>query len=261
MPVETEQRGRVLLITLNRPEKMNALNQELMEGLAQTWERVRDDDAIWAAILTGAGDRAFCSGRDLLAGTQGSPEYHRERLARGEAVGPRGLRYTPDGLWKPVIAAVNGYALAGGFALALACDFRFAAESARLGSMAVKRSLIGGGQIVRLTRYVPFGKALELLLSGDHISAAEAERMGFVNRVYPQAELLPACFDFAEKLCRNGPLAMRATKEVAYRSLDLPFREAMRLEGEFYNRILETEDVLEGHRAFAEKREPVWQGR
>jgi enoyl-CoA hydratase/carnithine racemase len=261
MPVETEQRGHTLLITLNRPEKMNALNQELMEGLAEAWRRVDKDDDIWVAVITGAGDRAFCSGRDLFAGTQGSWEYHRERLARGERIEPRELKYTPENIWKPVIAAVNGYALAGGLALALSCDFRIAADTARLGSMAVKRNLLGGGQIVRLTRYVPFAKALELLLLGHHISAAEAAQIGLVNAVVPQEELLPTAMHWAEQLCNNGPLAVRATKEVAYRSLDMTFREASRLEGEFYNKMLETEDVVEGHLAFKERREPVWKGR
>ncbi len=262
MPVLTEQRDRTLLITLDRPEKMNALNQELMEGLAAAWRRLDEDESIWVAILTGAGDRAFCSGRDLFAGTQGSWEYHREQLAKGEKVPPRELRYTPDGVMKPVIAAVNGYSLAGGFALALACDLRIAADTARLGSMAVKRNLLGGGQIVRLTRYVPFAKALELLLLGDHISAAEAERIGLVNKVVSQAELLPTAFEWAEKICANGPLAVRSTKEVAYRGgLEQDFRSATRMEGEAYNRMLETEDVVEGHAAFRERREPVWKGR
>lgn len=261
MPVEMEQRDRVLLLTLNRPEKMNALNQEMMEQLAEAWRRVREDDGIWVTIVTGAGDRAFCSGRDLLAGAPGSPEYHRERLARGEQVEPRELHYTPDGIAKPVIAALNGWTLAGGFALALSCDFRLAAETARLGSPAVKRGLAGGDQIVRLTRFVPFARGLEMVMLGDHISAAEAERIGLVNAVVPPERLLPTAFDWAERLCRNGPLAVRATKDVAYRALDLTFREARRLEGEVYNRILETEDVMEGHRAFAEKREPVWKGR
>jgi enoyl-CoA hydratase/carnithine racemase len=262
MPVHTEQRGRVLLITLDRPEKMNALNQELMEGLSDAWKRVDADDDIWVAILTGAGDRAFCSGRDLFAGTQGSWEYHRDRLERGEKIEPRELRYTPDGVKKPVIAAVNGYSLAGGFALALACDIRIAADTARIGSMAVKRNLLGGGQIIRLTRYIPFAKALELLLLGDHISAAEAERIGLVNKVVPQGDLLPTAFEWAEKICQNGPLAVRATKEAAYKGgLEMPFRDATRLEGELYNRMLETEDVQEGHAAFRERREPVWKGR
>lgn len=262
MPVETDLRENVLLITINRPEKMNALNQEIMSQLDESWQRVREDDRIWVAIITGAGERAFCSGRDLFAGTQGSWEYHRERLASGEPVQPRELNYTPENVWKPVIAAVNGYALAGGLALALACDFRIAAETARLGSMAVKRNLLGGGQIVRLTRFVPFAKALELTMLGDHIDAAEAHRIGLVNQVVPQEQLLATAFDWAARLCRNGPLAVRATKEVAYRGgLEMPFRDALRLEGEFYNKMLETEDVQEGHTAFRERREPVWKGR
>lgn len=261
MPVETELRDHTLLVTLNRPEKMNALNQELMEGLQEAWERVRDDADVWVAVLTGAGDRAFCSGRDLFAGTQGSWEYHRDQLANGDAVEPRVLKYTPDGVAKPVIAAINGYALAGGFALALACDLRIASETARIGSMAVKRNLLGGGQIVRLTRYVPFAKALEILLLGDHIPAADAERIGLVNAVVPPDQLIDTALDWAARISRNGPLAVRATKMVAYEALELPWQDAARLEGEQYNAMLETEDVQEGHLAFKERREPVWKGR
>lgn len=263
MPVDFEMRGRVALLTLNRPEKMNALDAQMMDQLSEYWRRVRDDNGIWVAIITGVGDRAFCSGRDLLAGAPGSPEFHRARKQQGEVVPPREVHYTPEGIWKPVIGAINGYALAGGFALALACDLRIAADTARLGSMAVKRNLLGGGgQTQRLTRYVPFAKALELLLLGDHISAGECERIGLVNKVVPQPELLTTAFDWAERICKNGPLAVRATKEAAYRGgLDMTFREGMRLEGQFYNAMLETEDVLEGAAAFKERREPVWQGR
>jgi E-phenylitaconyl-CoA hydratase len=262
MSVDFELRGRVALLTLNRPEKMNALDAKMMDQLQAHWQRIRDDDGIWVAIITGAGDRAFCSGRDLMAGAPGSPEHHRARLARGETVEPREPHFTPENLWKPVIAAINGYTLAGGFALALACDFRIAADSARIGSMAVKRNLLGGGgQTQRLIRYVPFAKALELLLLGDHVPAAELERIGLVNKVVPREQLLSTAFEWAERLCRNGPLAVRATKEAAYRGLAMSFREGMRLEGTLYNRMLETEDVLEGARAFKERREPVWQGR
>lgn len=259
--VLTEQRDRVLLITLNRPEKMHSLNQEMMGALADVWGRVRDDDGIWVAIITGSGERAFCSGRDLFAGTPGSWEYHRAQKAAGAELAPRQRPWAPNNLWKPVIAAVNGYALAGGFALALACDFRLAAGTARLGSMAVKRNLLANGQIVRLTRYVPFAKALELILLGDHISAAEAQAIGLVNAVVPQGELLPTAFAWAERICKNGPLAVRASKEVAYRALELPFAEALQLEGERYENMLETEDVQEGQTAFRERREPVWRSR
>jgi enoyl-CoA hydratase/carnithine racemase len=261
MPIETEQHGKTLLITLNRPEKMNSLDQEMMTGLHDTWQRFRDDDDLWVAVVTGAGDRAFCSGRDLFAGAPGSFEYLQERKARGEPIEPHRQSFVPSDLWKPVIGAINGYALAGGFALALACDLRIAADTARMGSMSVKRNLLGGGQIVRLTHYVPFAKALEILLIGDHISAQDAERIGLVNAVVPQADLLPTALDWAERICKNGPLAVRAQKEVAYRSLELSWHDATRLEGEKYDEMLETEDVREGHLAFKERRDPVWKAR
>jgi E-phenylitaconyl-CoA hydratase len=259
--VHVEQRGRVLLITLDRPEKMNALNGSMMAALAESWQRLRDDDELLAAIVTGAGDRAFCSGRDLFAGAPGSIEHHRAQQQAGQNEPRNERRWLPVDLWKPVIAAVNGYALAGGFALALACDFRLAASGARLGSMAVKRNLLGAGQIVRLTRYVPFAKALELIMLGDHVPAEEALTFGLVNAVVPQAQLLDTAFAWADKLAKNGPLAVRASKEVAYRSLDMPFSEAARLEARMYDAMLDTEDVVEGHAAFRERREPVWQGR
>jgi E-phenylitaconyl-CoA hydratase len=259
--VHVEQRDRVLLITLDRQEKMNALDAGMMAALAETWERVRQDDGIWVAIVTGAGERAFCSGRDLFAGAPGSIEYHRARREQGDAVPPNERRWLPVDVWKPVIAAINGYALAGGFALALACDFRIAAAGARLGSMAVKRNLLGAGQIVRLVHYVPFARALELILLGDHIPAEEAQEIGLVNAVVPGEELLATAFAWAERLCKNGPLAVRASKEVAYRALDLPFTEASRFEARMYEAMLETEDVVEGHVAFRERREPVWKGR
>jgi enoyl-CoA hydratase/carnithine racemase len=127
--------------------------------------------------------------------------------------------------------------------------------------MAVKRNLLGAGQIVRLTRYVPFAKALELIMLGDHVPAEEALTFGLVNAVVPQAQLLDTAFAWADKLAKNGPLAVRASKEVAYRSLDMPFSEAARLEARMYDAMLDTEDVVEGHAAFRERREPVWQGR
>ena len=259
--VHVEQRGRTLLVTLDRPEKMNALNAEMMAALEAAWQRLRDDDDLLSAIVTGAGDRAFCSGRDLFAGAPGSIEYHRAKQEAGANGQRNERRWAPTGVWKPVIAAVNGYALAGGFALALACDFRIAASGARLGSLAVKRNLLGAGQIVRLTRYVPFAKALEIVMLGDHISAEEAQAIGLVSAVVPQAQLLDTAFSWAEKLAKNGPLSVRASKEVAYKALELPYSEAARFEASMYEKMLETEDVVEGHAAFRERREPIWKGR
>jgi len=260
MPIDIERHDTTLLITLNRPEKMNSLDQEMMDGLDAAWRLFRDDDGLWVAVVTGAGERAFCSGRDLFAGAPGSAEYHAAQKERGVDE-PRRQSFVPSDTWKPIIGAINGYALAGGFALALACDLRIASESARMGSMSVKRNLLGGGQIVRLAHYVPFAKALEILLMGDHISAQEAERIGLVNAVVPQAQLLPTAMEWAARISKNGPLAVRAQKEVAYRALELPWSEASRLEGRRYNDMLETEDVHEGALAFKERRDPVWKGR
>jgi enoyl-CoA hydratase/carnithine racemase len=261
MPVDTEVRDRVLQITLNRPEKMNAMDGEMNAQLTDAWRRLAEDDDIWVAIITGAGDRAFCSGRDLMAGGPGSPEYHHEMAARGEHVETGHREYAPDLIWKPVIAAINGWCLAGGFALALSCDFRLMSETARIGSMAVKRNRVGQQQTVRLCRYVPFAKALELLMTGDHIAADEAERIGLVNKAVPQQELMQSAFEWAGRLMKGGPLAVRASKEVAYRSLEGSWAEAMELEATWHDHLLETEDGLEASVAFKERRDPIWKAR
>ena len=263
LPVDFERRGQIALITLNRPEKLNALDGAMMRRLGEIWREFRDADDLRVAIVTGAGDRSFCSGRDLGAAAPGSPEYHRQAREREEDEEAPGSGFTPTGIWKPIIAAINGHCLAGGFALALACDLRIASENAMIGTSAAKRGLLaGGGQIQRLARYVPFGRALEMLLFSDSIDARTAYEIGLVNRVVPLPDLLPTALSWAERLCENAPLALQATKEVAYRGVfDMTFEEAMRLEGRFYNRILETEDVLEGARAFAERRKPEFKGR
>ncbi|HXH23075.1 MAG TPA: enoyl-CoA hydratase-related protein [Dehalococcoidia bacterium] len=263
MPVDFERRGQIAVITLNRPEKLNALDTDMMLRLGEIWEEFRDDDGLHVAIVTGAGERAFCSGRDLAAGAPGSPEHYRAAKARGEEVLPPGSEFTPKDIWKPIIAAINGHCLAAGFALALACDIRIAATHATIGTSAAKRGLLaGGGQIQRLARYVPFGRALEMLLVSDAIDAETAYQIGLVNRVVPLPELMPAAIALAERICENAPLAVQATKEVAYRGVfDMQFEEAMKLEAEYYNKMLETEDVLEGARAFQERRKPEFKGR
>jgi len=258
-----EQDGPIATITINRPEKMNALTGEMMQHLHDLWARVREDESIWVAIVTGAGDRAFCAGRDLTAAAPGGPEYHRIHKAAG--INTEGVLdlFLPLNVPKPVIAAINGYCLAGGFALALACDLRLASENARLGTSSTIRGLFaGGGQTERLVRYLPFGIALEMLFYSEAVEAKRLLHFGLVNAVYPQAELLPAARDWARRLCEVGPLAVRATKEAAYRGgLDMTFSEALALENRLYNQILETEDVLEGQRAFIERRKPQFKGR
>lgn len=263
MPVDFERRGQTALITLNRPEKLNALDTGMMLRLGEIWEEFRDDPGLRVAVVTGAGERAFCSGRDLAAGAPGSPEHYRAAKERGEEIPPPGSEFTPHNVWKPIIAAINGHCLAAGFALALACDIRIASENASIGTSAAKRGLLaGGGQIQRLARYVPFGRALEMLLVSDAVDARTALEIGLVNRVVPLPELLPTAFALAERICENAPLAVQATKEVAYRGVfDMDFEAGMKLEGEFYNKMLETEDVLEGARAFQERRKPEFKGR
>jgi len=258
-----ERKGHIATITLNRPAKMNSLTGEMMGRLNECWTEVRDNDRIWVAVITGAGERAFCSGRDLMAAAPGGPEYHRTRKELGLPEDDDGLGYfLPLNLWKPVIAAVNGHCLAGGFALALACDIRIGSENAKLGTSSAKRGLVaGGGQTQRLARYLPFGVALEMLLYSDSIDAERALRYGLLNAVVPPSELMPTATDWAERLCDNGPLAVRATKEAAYRGgLEMTFRDGLALESRLYNQILETEDVLEGARAFAERRKPNFRG-
>ncbi len=263
MPIDFERRGQIALITLNRPEKLNALDTEMMLRLGAIWKEFRDDPTLRVAIVTGAGERSFCSGRDLAAGAPGSPEHYRAARERGEEVLPPGSEFTPKDVWKPIIAAINGHCLAAGFALALACDIRIASENASIGTSAAKRGLLaGGGQIQRLARYVPFGRALEMLLLSDAIDAQTALDIGLVSKVVPLPELVPAAFAMAERICENAPLAVQATKEAAYRGVfDMDFEEAMKLEGAFYNKMLETEDVLEGAQAFKERRKPEFKGR
>jgi enoyl-CoA hydratase/carnithine racemase len=257
-----EKRGPVALITLNRPEKMNAMTHEMQVHLRELWGELRDDDSLRVAIITGNG-RSFCSGRDLTSRGPGSPEYLRaDREAGGTGDRPVIPGPLPTEVWKPVIAAVNGHCLAGGYALAMMCDIRIASERATFGMPAVRRSLFSGqGQAFRTLSYVPFGRALEMMLTGDPVDAATAVQLGIANRVVPHEELLPAAFAVAQRICENAPLSVAAHKEFAYRSRNLTFDQASELEGEFYRRMIESEDAMEGSRAFAEKRRADFKGR
>ncbi len=257
MPIRTERRDKTFLITLDRPEAMNSIDPEMYEQITAAWEEFEHDAGLHVAVVTGAGDRAFCAGRDLVkSAADASNDWSQARSAgRG--------RLTPEGVWKPVIAAINGHCLAAGLALALGCDLRLASPNATFGTMAAKRGIVaGGGQTQRLARYIPFGMAMEMILFGERIDAAEAYRIGLVNRVLPQGELLEFAMQWAAKLCENGPLALRAMKQAAYEGgFDLPFREGMRLEARLYAEIMKTEDASEGQRAFAEKRTAQFKGR
>jgi E-phenylitaconyl-CoA hydratase len=254
-----DKRDRIAYMTINRPDAMNAINDDVRRGLAEAFDDFRHDPETWVAILTGAGERAFSAGADL-----------KEMSQRFQSAGERDDFWSPTRpmlvrgmeVWKPIIAAVNGYCLAGGLELALACDIRIAAEHATFALTEVKRGIIpGGGGTQRLPRTVSFGIALEMLFTGDQIDAQEAWRVCLVNRVVPGAELMPTAEALARRICQNAPLSVRAVKEAAYRGRNLTLEEGLREELLMARVIRTTEDSKEGPLAFAEKREPRWRGR
>jgi E-phenylitaconyl-CoA hydratase len=260
MALRYEQEDRVVTITLDRPEAMNAVDPETHQDLISAWTRFRDDPDAWVAILTGAGEKAFSAGADLkkmipqaFAG-RGSGRTHND-LGLGGIT--RGLE-----IWKPVIAAVNGYALAGGLELMLSCDVRVAAEHAVFGLTEVRWAIMpGAGGTQRLPRMIPLAKAMEMILMGETCSAREAYRIGLVNAVVPAAEVMPTARRWAQTLCERGPLAVRAAKEAIVRGLSLPLADGLRLEAFLSGTLRGTEDAQEGPKAFAEKRKPVFRAR
>ncbi|MEK7879504.1 MAG: enoyl-CoA hydratase-related protein [candidate division NC10 bacterium] len=253
-----EQRDKVVTITLNRPEAMNAVDPETHEELVGAWTRFRDDDSAWVAILTGAGEKAFSAGADLKKMIpRGVAPSHRRDHDPGLGGITRGLE-----IWKPMIAAVNGHCLAGGLELALACDLRIAAEHATFGLTEVRWAIMpGAGGTQRLPRAVPLAKAMEMILTAQPIDAAEAYRIGLVNRVVPLKDLMPTASEFARTLCERGPLAVRAAKEAIIRGLSMPLADGLRLEAFLAGTLRGTEDAVEGPRAFAEKRAPKFKAR
>jgi E-phenylitaconyl-CoA hydratase len=256
-----EKNGRVCIITLNRPEVSNALNGEAWKLLVEAWLNFKNDPEVWAAIVTGAGDNAFCAGQDLKEIGQLRMEAEKAKRPFKTSM-PNKTPMRGIELFKPTIAAINGIAIGGGLELALACDIRIAAEHARLGLREVSVSLIpGAGGTQRLPRYIPYGIAMEMILTGDLISAQEAYRVGLVGRVVPLSELIPAAQKIANRINENGPLAVRAAKEAVQRGLQMPLDHALRLERLFISELRESEDAWEGPRAFAEKRKPIYKGK
>jgi enoyl-CoA hydratase len=232
----------VLVLTMNRPEKRNALSPEMLVRMSEAWRGFRDDPALRVAILTGAGDTDFCAGGDL-------------ELTITDAI-LRGFT-----LYKPVIAAVNGNALGGGTEMTNACDLRVAADHAVFGTPEAKVGLLpGGGSISRLPRQIPYAKAMEMLLIGDSFSAQDALAMGLVNAVVPRDQLLPKALEYATKLAANGPFAVRKIKEGVLRTSGLPLGLALEIENEVSAAVLTSKDAREGPRAFKEKRKPRFTG-
>ena len=253
-----EKKGRIAYVTINRPQVMNAIHPPASQELAEIWDDFQADDDAWVAILTGAGERAFSAGNDLKHTAAHPGEPRATQSTRG---GFGGITHRFD-LYKPVIAAVNGYALGGGFEMALACDIIIAADHARFGLPEPRVGLMAGaGGAHRLPRHIPLKIAMGMLLTGRHITAHEAHQWGLVNQVVPLAELLPTAERWAAEVLACAPLSVRGTKQAAYQGLALPLTEAMQGNYDWWGRAEASQDAIEGPRAFAEKRTPRWTGR
>jgi enoyl-CoA hydratase len=251
-PVLTERRDGVLLITLNRPDARNAVNAALAEGLAAALDTLDADDELKVGVLTGAG-KGFSAGMDLKAFVRGERPWVGDRGFAG--IVQRSAR-------KPLIAAVEGFAMAGGLEIALACDMVVASRAARLAIPEVKRSLVAAaGALRRLPQRVPINVAMELALTGDPISAERGYDIGLVNRVTEPGGAVDGALELAAAIARNGPLALGATKEILHRQADWDEEEFWREQGTLAEPVLRSEDAREGATAFAEKRDPVWKGR
>jgi enoyl-CoA hydratase len=250
--VLTERRDGVLLITLNRPDVRNAINLAVAEGIAAALDELDGHADLAAGVLTGAG-KGFSAGMDLKAFVTGERPWVGDRGFAG--IVRRAAR-------KPLIAAVEGFAVAGGLEVALACDLIVAARGARLGVPEVKRSLVAaGGALRRLPQRLPYGVAMELALTGEPISAERAYELGLVNRLAEPGGALDAALELAATIARNGPLALAATKAILQQQFDWTEEEFWQRQGELAEPVMRSEDAREGALAFSEKRDPVWQGR
>jgi enoyl-CoA hydratase len=251
-----ERDEHVVTLTLNRPDKLNALNEELLGELARRVADLAADASVRCAILTGAGDRAFAAGADIAAMSAMTPAQAKAFADAGHRLG-----YALEAAHFPVVAAVNGFALGGGCELALACDFIYASDKAKLGQPEVSLGVIPGfGGTQRLARRVGAARARELCMTGDTLGADEALRIGLVNAVVPPAELLPRAREVAAKIASKGPLAVAAVKRVVARGGDVPLPTANELEATAFAELFGTNDQREGMRAFLEKRPARFEG-
>ncbi len=256
-----EKRNRVAYVTINRPDVMNCVDAATAAELVRAWEDFRDDENVFVAVITGAGDRAFCAGADLksaaMVGTPGaarSPDRER-RMAYG---GPGYMGYTRKAdIFKPIIAAVNGYCFAGGLEIACCADIRIAAEHAEFGVLNRRWNVgLADGGTQRLPRVVGLGRALELIITGRRIDVEEAYRIGLVNEIVPKEKVMARATELAEAICELPQGAIRTDKEAVMRGIGTPLEEGFRLECALFQTLLSMHDFYEGPLAFAEKRRP-----
>ncbi|MGE3849602.1 MAG: enoyl-CoA hydratase/isomerase family protein [Gammaproteobacteria bacterium] len=263
----TEQRGGVVIVTLNRPEKRNALSPEMIVRLAEFWREVAEDHSVRTVVVTGAGDQAFSAGGDLgsliplmMRSREPRDDWEQRFAADRKQLHVALLRNAS--FFKPVISAINGHALAGGAEFVLATDLRVMSTTATLGLTEVRRGLIAsGGSLVRLPRQIPWAQAMEIVLLGEPINATRALEMGLVNRVVAPQDVLPTALELAERLALGAPVALEKTKEAMVCSSGLPLAEAFAVETRCTKENAMMDDAREGPRAFMEKRPPVFRGR
>ncbi len=259
MAVDYQKEGRIAIFTINRPERMNTLDVAAHRELSEAMMDFQDDPDLWVGIITGAGDKAFCAGQDL-GGPRPAPGGG---AAGAAAAAERMAAYNlADKIWKPFIAAINGYAVGGGLEIALTCDIRIASENASLGLV---EPLMGfnaaAGGMQRLSRFIPRAIASWMALSGQRMDAQEAYRVGLVNKVVPLDQLMSTAREWAEIICQAAPHSTRIAKEIIIRGYDMTLEQAMQIQRDVNARYPAPEDRAEGRTAFAEKRKPVWKGK
>jgi enoyl-CoA hydratase/carnithine racemase len=253
--VTRERRGQVEILTINRPEARNAINGAVSRAMSAIMDELAEDAGCWVVVITGSGDKAFSAGMDLKAFARGEGA---EITAAGGGFAGLTTREFP----KPIIAAVNGSCLAGGFEIMLSCDLVVAADHATFGIPEAKRGLIAGaGGLIRMPKRLPMAIALEMAMTGDPIDATRAQALGLVNRVVPAADLLPAAMALAETIAANAPLAVRYSKSVMKQAAEVPEAEGWKINGAAAGVVFSSADAMEGPVAFAEKRAPNWQGK
>lgn len=255
--VRTERRGNIFVVTIDRPKVLNALNAKTVEEIGRAFAEVRDDDAIRCVIVTGAGEKAFVAGADINELAKMTPIVGKFTSEQGQNVFLMIERFP-----KPVIAAINGFALGGGCELALACHMRIASDKAQLGLPEVSLGIIPGyGGTQRMVRLLGKGKAFELICSGERIGAADAEKIGLVNKVVPGDQLMASAEELGKKIATKSPVAVRAAIEAINSGSDMPLEEGQVLEATLFGLLCASEDMKEGMKAFLEKRAPDFPGK